>query len=58
MGEVYGAKKKPDEQWADFANRLTFLIDPEGVVRKVYKVKDVAAHPDEVLEDIKALTSA
>ena len=58
VGETYGAKKQPDEQWADFANRLTYLIDPEGVVRKVYKVKDVAAHPDEVLEDIKNLRSA
>ena len=57
MGEVYGAKKKPDEQWADFANRITYLIDPEGVVRRVYKVKDVAAHPDEVLADIRALSA-
>jgi len=56
VGEAYGAKKGPDEQWADFANRYTFLIDPEGVVRKVYQVKDIAAHPDEVLEDITSLS--
>ena len=57
VGEVYGTKKAPDEQWADFANRYTFLIDPDGVVRKVYQVKDAGAHPDEVLEDIKTLSA-
>jgi hypothetical protein len=33
------------------------LIDPEGVVRKIYEVSDVAAHPGEVLEDIRALSA-
>ena len=57
VGEAYGVKKSPDEQWADFPKRLTFLIDPKGVVRKVYEVTDVAAHPQHVLDDIKALSN-
>ncbi len=47
-------KKSPDEQWADFPRRHTFLIDPDGIVRKVYEVTDVAGHPGEVLDDIRS----
>ena len=39
------------------ARRLTFLIDPDGVVRKVYDVKDFGGHPDEVLADLNQLTA-
>ena len=55
---MYGSKKGADEQWADFARRNTYLIDPEGTVRKVYEVKDVNTHPDEVLADILTLSGA
>jgi len=58
VGELYGSKKGPDEQWADFARRNTYLIDPEGTVRRVYDVKDINAHPDEVLADILSLGGA
>ena len=40
---------------ADFARRHSFLIDPAGVVRKVYEVTDVATHPQQVLDDVTAL---
>lgn len=49
-------KKGPDEQWADFPRRHTILIDPAGVVRRIYEVKDVAANPAEVLADIRSLS--
>jgi peroxiredoxin len=39
------------------ARRWTFLIDPEGVVRKIYDVKDFSGHPDEVLADLNALAA-
>jgi peroxiredoxin Q/BCP len=55
VGEAYGAKKGPDEQWPMVAKRLSFLIDPEGRVAKTYEVSDVAAHPEQVLEDIRNL---
>jgi hypothetical protein len=31
---------------------VTYLIDPAGVVRKIYAVTDPGAHPEEVLSDI------
>jgi peroxiredoxin Q/BCP len=55
VGEAYGVKKPPGEQWADFARRVTYLIDPAGIVQRIYHVTDVAANPDEVLADIRAL---
>lgn len=45
-------ERPPDDRFPEFPRRLTFLIDPEGVVRKVYEVTDTAAHPEEVLADI------
>jgi peroxiredoxin len=35
---------------------VTILIDPEGVVRRLYTVQDVKSHPDEVLQDIVTLS--
>ena len=48
-------KKSSDEQWADFPRRITYLIDPAGIVQRIYHVTDVAANPDEVLADIRSL---
>jgi peroxiredoxin len=36
-----------------YANRVTFVIDKKGVVRKIYEVKDVEKHPEEVLTYVK-----
>ena len=55
VGEAYGTARPPDHDWAAVARRRTYLIDPEGVVRKVYDVKDFEGHPDEVLADLRAL---
>lgn len=55
VGEAYDVKKGPDEQWADFPRRRSFLIDPDGVVRRIYDVTDVAGHPQQVLDDLIAL---
>lgn len=38
-----------------FAKRQTFLIDPQGVVRKVYPKVDADKHAQEVLTDLKGL---
>ena len=53
VGEAYGAKKAPEDKYADFAKRLTFLIDPQGLIHKTYAVKDTTAHPEEVLADLR-----
>jgi peroxiredoxin Q/BCP len=42
-------------QGTDYAARNTFLIDPTGVIRKVYLKVKPASHSDEVLADLSAL---
>ncbi len=41
-----------------FANRKSFLIDPQGILRKIYDSVSPANHAGEVLEDLKALQEA
>ena len=45
VGQAYGVAKGHGEQYADFPRRRSFLIDPDGVVRKIYDVTDTAGHP-------------
>ncbi len=44
-----------DEQYSEFPRRHSFLIDDQGVIRKVYIVTDVAQHAAEVLADLETL---
>ena len=39
-------------QWA---KRRTYLIDPGGVIRKAYRVRDIEGHPEELLRDLREL---
>lgn len=39
------------------AKRASFLIDPNGIVRKVYRQVVPAKHAEEVLKDIRILSS-
>ena len=34
--------------------RVAYLIDPSGVIKRVYDVKDVSAHASEVLADLQS----
>jgi len=52
---IYGAARAPDDQYADYAKRISFLIDPDGVVQRSYEVTDTAAHADDVLNDLAEL---
>ena len=54
-GRVYETLRAPEEPAPEWAKRRTFVIDPNGVIRKVYRVKDAGAHPAELLEDLRAL---
>ena len=54
-GAAYGVVRNSDDQYAAFPKRMTFLIDPTGVVRKVYAVTDVDKNPQDVLDDIDDL---
>tara|TARA_R110002096_G_scaffold68658_5_gene165525 strand:- start:1348 stop:1836 length:489 start_codon:yes stop_codon:yes gene_type:complete len=37
------------------AKRHTFIIDPDGIVRKIYRKVNVATHSDQILTDLKKL---
>jgi thioredoxin-dependent peroxiredoxin len=47
-----------DYQGTKFAARVTFLIDPAGVVRKVYPKVSPQGHSEEVLADLQQLQAA
>ena len=36
-----------------YASRMTFVIDKNGIVRKIYKVSNPGKHPEEVLAYVK-----
>jgi peroxiredoxin Q/BCP len=57
VGAAYGAKKADDQPIPDFARRVSFLIDPHGLVAKVYEVKGTAGHAAEVLADLEGFSS-
>jgi len=58
VAELYETKRGADDRSAEFARSLTYLIDPEGRIAKAYKVTDIAAHPGQVLQDFRTLTSS
>jgi thioredoxin-dependent peroxiredoxin len=41
-----------------YAKRYTFLIDPQGKVRKVYDKVETSRHSKEIIADLKILTGA
>ncbi len=49
VGLAYGAC---DDAGAGYARRISFLIGPDGVVRKAYPKVNAAAQPEELLADI------
>ncbi len=49
VGLAYGACDDPQ---ARSAKRISYLIGPDGRVRKAYPKVDAAAHPEEVLKDL------
>ena len=55
VGRRYDVRRDGDDQYAEFPRRVSYLIDPEGVIRRAYVVADVARHADDVLADLAAL---
>ena len=55
VGAAYGVVRDADDQYASYPKRHSFLIDGEGVVRRVYIVTDVASHAADVLADLGEL---
>jgi len=56
VGARYEVTREDDDQYAPFPRRLSYLIDPQGLIRRSYAVTDVAGHADEVLLDLGAFT--
>ena len=56
VAEKYGALIVYDGK--NYASRTTFVIDPNGVIRKVYPKVDPAKHSEEVLADLGELKAA
>jgi peroxiredoxin Q/BCP len=54
VGVAYGTRDAGTEK-VHYAKRHAYLIDPEGVIRKAYDVKDVNAFAAEVLADLSKL---
>jgi peroxiredoxin Q/BCP len=47
--------QKSDYKGTMYWNRTSFLVDPQGVIRKVYEKVNPEGHEKAVLEDIKSL---
>ncbi len=49
VGLAYGACDTPK---AETAKRISYLIGPDGKVKKAYPKVNAAAHPEEILKDL------
>ena len=54
VGSAYGVVRTGGT-YVDYPSRHSFLIDPEGIVRRSYDVDDVARHAAIVLADLDAV---
>lgn len=54
---AYGVLRPPEDRFAAYPARATFVIDPEGLVCLVYVVagSQIARHASRVLEDLRIL---
>ncbi len=57
VGASYQTVRDPGEKYAEFPLRHSYLIDPEGIIRRVYDVTDVGGHAAAVLADVDTLRS-
>jgi peroxiredoxin len=55
VGTQYQVTRPADDERANFAMRIAYLIDPEGLIRKAYEVTDVSGFAAEILDDLHAL---
>ena len=58
VGRLYETKRAPEEPMPEWAKRRTYLIDPDGVIRKAYRVRDIEGHPEELLRDLRELVKS
>ena len=54
IGTIYQAARHPGEKYANFSKRVSYLIDPDGMIVHAYDVTDPAGHAGDVLADLEA----
>ena len=57
VGRAYDVARPDDDPLASLPKRVSYLIDPDGVVRRAYHVTDTAGHAAEVITDLAALNA-
>lgn len=55
LGQKYETKRPDNVDWADVPLRISYLIDPKGVIVKAYKVSDPTQHVEKVLADLREI---
>ena len=58
VGTQYETVRDPDDKLAALAQRIAYLIDPDGVIRRSYLVTDVNGFADLVINDLTSLRSS
>ena len=56
VGQKYEVLRPADDSYVDYPMRHAYLIDPSGVIKRSYDVKDVTAHAADVLADLESLS--
>ena len=55
VGRAYGVERDADDQYTAFPLRVSYLIDPAGIIRRTFAVSGVADHATLVLEALAEL---
>lgn len=56
IGAMLDVKRPANHPLSFLPRRVTYLIDPDGVIAQSYDVgRDIEGHADEVLEDLRSL---
>jgi peroxiredoxin Q/BCP len=58
VGRTYEVEREPDDQYAAFPLRVSYLVDPEGTIRKAFAVAGVADHAGLVLDALTTLRAS
>ncbi len=56
VGAAYQVLREGEERFAGFPQRISYLIDPQGLIRRAYRVADVSGHAADVLADLATLS--
>lgn len=55
VGARYETLRASEESSPEYAKRRTYVIDPDGIIRRAYRVTDAGPHPQQVLDDVREL---